>query len=65
MNQLKTKEPYLEVYGSLTYIGLDGEGNTHIIVKKESSFYDLILKSIKTVFEGKEVKIRIGLFKRD
>ena len=53
-----------EIYGYLTWIGLDAFGNIHLIITKQSWFsIPKILRNLKNL-ENKEVKIKIEPFRR-
>jgi len=54
-----------EIYGYLTWIGLDAFGNIHLIITKQSWFsIPKILREVKAKFEKEEVKIKIEPLRR-
>ncbi|MEM3592173.1 MAG: hypothetical protein QW702_08790 [Candidatus Bathyarchaeia archaeon] len=64
---LELKEAHLnEIYGSLEFLGLDAEGNIHLIISRKSNTQTFIskLKILKFMFEGKEIVLSIREFKR-
>lgn len=56
----ETLEFPLDIFAHLEYIGIDAEGNIHIILsKKNKKIIDSIVKIIK-MLEGREIYIRIN-----
>jgi len=50
----------LEIFSTLEYIGIDAEGNIHIIIsKKNKKVMESIVKILKPL-EGREFYIRFG-----
>jgi len=61
------KETHLnEIYGSLEFLGLDADGNIHLIISRKSNIQTFVskLKILKYMFEGKEIVLSIREFKR-
>jgi len=55
-----------EIYGYLSYLGLDAEGNIYIILSRKSNDPSFLskLKILKFQYEGKEIVVSFREFKR-
>ena len=49
-----------EIWGKMVYLGLDGEGNLHLFIRKtKSKISHKTLVEVKNFFEGRTVKVII------
>jgi len=49
----------LEVWGKMSYVGLDAEGNVHVIIEKKKNKININLIKKASAFTGKKVKVTI------
>lgn len=57
--QTLNPDPF-EIWGKMVYLGLDGEGNIHLFIRKsKSKISSRKLAEVKSFFEGRTVKIII------
>ena len=53
------------IYGNLTDILTDIDGNIHIILKRYTPINEVILKTARYILCGREVEVKIGLRMKD